>query len=90
MNIVSVLVSHARSMVRHLTHACLQSLYALKRKAMVSEPMAFAVDSNIKLNDRGGMKVERTYWKKSEQSSLSPPLRCKHRMLRDAASWHGS
>jgi hypothetical protein len=30
------------------------------------------------------------HWKKSEHMDRSPPLRCKHRMLRAAASWHGS
>ena len=35
-------------------------------------------------------KGEKTDWKKSEQNSLSPLLRCRHLMLREAASWHGS
>lgn len=32
----------------------------------------------------------KTDWKKSEHNSLSPLFRCRHLILREAASWHGS
>lgn len=38
----------------------------------------------------GGEAGGKTDWKKSEHNSLSPLFRCRHLILREAASWHGS
>lgn len=47
-------------------------------------------NEKIFLIKMGGEAGGKTDWKKSEHNSLSPLFRCRHLILREAASWHGS
>lgn len=96
-DVISMLISLAGGRYQVYTQLFLQSRYAL---VDVTTTVNTIISSNVHIkvlqtqcwsyDNSFGARKDRTNWKKSEQNSLSPPFRCRHLKLREAASWHGS
>lgn len=96
-DVISMLTSVAGGRDQVHTQLFLQSRYALVEITTTVNKISNNVHIKVLQtqcwsydNSFGARKDDRTNWKKSEQNSLSPPFRCKHLKLREAASWHGS